>query len=81
LASELAIAAIEKNGGVVTTAFYDPRSLGKIVFDHFLLSLFVSYWLLFKPVLHFIAAMMLRVFNCSFCCSFLVFFLMVLGGV
>uniref|UniRef100_A0A8I5NLQ3 Large ribosomal subunit protein uL15m n=1 Tax=Papio anubis TaxID=9555 RepID=A0A8I5NLQ3_PAPAN len=27
LASELAIAAIEKNGGVVTTAFYDPRSL------------------------------------------------------
>ena len=29
LASELAIAAIEKNGGVVTTAFYDPRSLGK----------------------------------------------------
>lgn len=31
LASELAIAAIEKNGGVVTTAFYDPRSLGKSV--------------------------------------------------
>ena len=31
LASELAIAAIEKNGGVVTTAFYDPRSLGKLV--------------------------------------------------
>lgn len=31
LASELAIAAIEKNGGVVTTAFYDPRSLGKVV--------------------------------------------------
>ncbi|PNJ46718.1 MRPL15 isoform 2, partial [Pongo abelii] len=31
LASELAIAAIEKNGGVVTTAFYDPRSLGKFV--------------------------------------------------
>ncbi|XP_072808071.1 large ribosomal subunit protein uL15m isoform X2 [Vicugna pacos] len=29
LASELAIAAIEKNGGVVTTAFYDPRSLGQ----------------------------------------------------
>lgn len=29
MASELAIAAIEKNGGVVTTAFYDPRSLGK----------------------------------------------------
>jgi len=28
-ASELAIAAIEKNGGVVTTSFYDPRSLGK----------------------------------------------------
>ncbi|XP_069932712.1 uncharacterized protein [Oryctolagus cuniculus] len=27
MASELAIAAIEKNGGVVTTAFYDPRSL------------------------------------------------------
>ncbi|KAF3825631.1 hypothetical protein GH733_006458 [Mirounga leonina] len=27
LASELAIAATEKNGGVVTTAFYDPRSL------------------------------------------------------
>nr|KAF6326504.1 mitochondrial ribosomal protein L15 [Pipistrellus kuhlii] len=27
LASELAIATIEKNGGVVTTAFYDPRSL------------------------------------------------------
>ncbi|CAI9175533.1 unnamed protein product [Rangifer tarandus platyrhynchus] len=27
LASELAIAAIERNGGVVTTAFYDPRSL------------------------------------------------------
>ncbi|XP_068381854.1 large ribosomal subunit protein uL15m [Eschrichtius robustus] len=27
LASELAIAAIEKNGGVITTAFYDPRSL------------------------------------------------------
>ncbi|KAJ7410550.1 39S ribosomal protein L15, mitochondrial [Pitangus sulphuratus] len=27
-ASELAIAAIEKNGGVVTTSFYDPRSLG-----------------------------------------------------
>ena len=27
LASELAIAAIEKNGGVVTTAFYYPRSL------------------------------------------------------
>ncbi|KAB0373741.1 hypothetical protein FD755_013997 [Muntiacus reevesi] len=27
LASELAMAAIEKNGSVVTTAFYDPRSL------------------------------------------------------
>ncbi|XP_004602398.1 39S ribosomal protein L15, mitochondrial [Sorex araneus] len=27
LASELAIAAVEKNGGVITTAFYDPRSL------------------------------------------------------
>ncbi|XP_020651643.2 large ribosomal subunit protein uL15m [Pogona vitticeps] len=27
IASELAIAAIERNGGVVTTAFYDPRSL------------------------------------------------------
>ncbi|KAG9478805.1 hypothetical protein GDO78_012456, partial [Eleutherodactylus coqui] len=26
-ASELAIAAVEKNGGVVTTGFYDPRSL------------------------------------------------------
>ncbi|CAM9640143.1 large ribosomal subunit protein uL15m [Lampetra fluviatilis] len=26
-ASELAIAAIEKNGGVITTSFYDPRSL------------------------------------------------------
>lgn len=31
LASELAIAAIEKHGGVVTTAFYDPRSLGERV--------------------------------------------------
>ena len=31
LASELAIAAIEKNGGVVTTAFYDPRSLGHLM--------------------------------------------------
>lgn len=29
MASELAIAAIERNGGVITTAFYDPRSLGK----------------------------------------------------
>ncbi|XP_033011104.1 39S ribosomal protein L15, mitochondrial [Lacerta agilis] len=28
IASELAIAAVEKNGGVITTAFYDPRSLG-----------------------------------------------------
>ncbi|XP_077208530.1 large ribosomal subunit protein uL15m [Paroedura picta] len=28
MASELAIAAVEKNGGVITTAFYDPRSLG-----------------------------------------------------
>lgn len=28
-ASELAIAAIEKNGGVVTTSFYDLRSLGE----------------------------------------------------
>ncbi|XP_066481595.1 large ribosomal subunit protein uL15m [Tiliqua scincoides] len=28
LASELAIAAVEKNGGVITTAFFDPRSLG-----------------------------------------------------
>eukprot|EP00069_Balaena_mysticetus_P014514 bmy_22344T0 len=27
LASELAVAAIEKNGGVITTTFYDPRSL------------------------------------------------------
>ncbi|XP_028659364.1 39S ribosomal protein L15, mitochondrial [Erpetoichthys calabaricus] len=27
MASELAIAAIEKNGGVITTSFYDPRSL------------------------------------------------------
>ncbi|XP_061457259.1 large ribosomal subunit protein uL15m isoform X2 [Rhineura floridana] len=27
LASELTIAAVEKNGGVITTAFYDPRSL------------------------------------------------------
>ncbi|XP_043544270.1 39S ribosomal protein L15, mitochondrial isoform X1 [Chiloscyllium plagiosum] len=26
-ASELAIAAIEKNGGIITTGFYDPRSL------------------------------------------------------
>ncbi|XP_069477155.1 large ribosomal subunit protein uL15m [Ambystoma mexicanum] len=26
-ASELAIAAVEKNGGVITTSFYDPRSL------------------------------------------------------
>ena len=30
LASELAIAAIEESGGVVTTAFCDPRSLGKL---------------------------------------------------
>ncbi|XP_053571020.1 39S ribosomal protein L15, mitochondrial [Bombina bombina] len=29
-ASELAIAAIEKNGGVITTSFYDPRSLEKL---------------------------------------------------
>lgn len=35
LASELAIAAIEKNGGVVTTAFYDPRSLGTLVLQSF----------------------------------------------
>ncbi|XP_029447139.1 39S ribosomal protein L15, mitochondrial [Rhinatrema bivittatum] len=27
-ASELAIAAVEKNGGVITTGFYDPRNLG-----------------------------------------------------
>uniref|UniRef100_A0A8C5PBK0 Large ribosomal subunit protein uL15m n=1 Tax=Leptobrachium leishanense TaxID=445787 RepID=A0A8C5PBK0_9ANUR len=27
-ASELAIAAVEKNGGVITTSFYDPMSLG-----------------------------------------------------
>lgn len=27
LASELAIAAIRKNGGIVTMVFYDPRSL------------------------------------------------------
>ncbi|KAJ7338824.1 hypothetical protein JRQ81_012726 [Phrynocephalus forsythii] len=27
IASELAIAAVERNGGVITTAFYDPRSL------------------------------------------------------
>ncbi|XP_072110972.1 large ribosomal subunit protein uL15m [Mobula birostris] len=26
-ASELAIAAVEKNGGIITTGFYDPRSL------------------------------------------------------
>ncbi|KAM8967328.1 large ribosomal subunit protein uL15m [Pelodytes ibericus] len=26
-ASELAVAAVEKNGGVITTGFYDPRSL------------------------------------------------------
>lgn len=35
LASELAIAAIEKNGGVVTTAFYDPRSLGRLILQSF----------------------------------------------
>lgn len=29
VASELAIAAVEKNGGVITTAFFDPRTLGK----------------------------------------------------
>lgn len=29
LASEGAIAAIERNGGVVTTSYYDPRSLSK----------------------------------------------------
>lgn len=28
-ASEGAIAAIERNGGVITTSFYDPISLGK----------------------------------------------------
>lgn len=39
LASELAIAAIEKNGGVVTTAFYDPRSLGKMSCSPFFLPL------------------------------------------
>ena len=33
LASELAIAAIKRIGGVVTTAFYDPRSLGKLIFS------------------------------------------------
>ncbi|CAJ0946805.1 unnamed protein product [Ranitomeya imitator] len=30
-ASELAIAAVEKNGGVITTGFYDPRSLEMLV--------------------------------------------------
>jgi large subunit ribosomal protein L15 len=29
MASEEAIAAIERNGGIVTTGFYDPRSLGE----------------------------------------------------
>lgn len=29
MAPELVIAAVERNGGVITTAFYDPRSLGK----------------------------------------------------
>lgn len=29
-ASEGAIAAIERNGGVITTSFYDPISLGKL---------------------------------------------------
>lgn len=28
-ASEGAIAAVERNGGVITTSFYDPISLGK----------------------------------------------------
>ena len=29
IASEGAIAAIERNGGVITTGYYDPRSLCK----------------------------------------------------
>lgn len=45
MASELAIAAIEKNGGVVTTAFYDPRSLGK--YSRVSFSLSISYCPLF----------------------------------
>lgn len=35
LASERAIAAIEESGGVVTTAFCDPRSLGKLALQSF----------------------------------------------
>lgn len=27
IASEAAIAAVERNGGVITTSYYDPRSL------------------------------------------------------
>lgn len=32
-ASEGAIAAIERNGGVISTSFYDPISLGKFFCD------------------------------------------------
>lgn len=33
-ASEGAIAAIERNGGVISTSFYDPISLGKFFVIH-----------------------------------------------
>ncbi len=32
VASEKAIAAVERNGGVITTSYYDPRSLRKYAY-------------------------------------------------
>lgn len=65
VASETAIAAIERNGGVITTSYYDPRSLRKCTvydfstnrfeFDTPMLKIFFVLEVLIKPVPHFIS--------------------------
>lgn len=45
-ASEGAIAAIERNGGVITTSFYDPISLGELINNYFETCLSQYYYLI-----------------------------------
>lgn len=53
-ATEGAIAAIERNGGVITTSFYDPISLGNSLMTdliHLPKSMYFIYYLFLKKFL------------------------------
>lgn len=42
-ASEAAIAAVERNGGVISTSYYDPRSLGELHSEHMHVNVHVAW--------------------------------------